>query len=57
MLLRCFTSHGYLYPTYVLSREFTGFTGKGCPIRESPVELAGQQTEAFRSLATPFIDP
>ena len=27
----------------------------GCPIRESPANLARQHTEAFRSLATPFI--
>ena len=27
----------------------------GYPIRESTAKLAGQLTEAFRSLATPFI--
>ncbi len=27
----------------------------GCPIRESPAKLARQLTEAYRSLAAPFI--
>ena len=31
------------------------FIAPGCPIRRSPVKLARQLTEAFRSLATSFI--
>ena len=56
-VLRCFTSPAYLYLAYVLSQEYSGFTGVSCLIRESPAMLARQQTEAYRSLATPFIGP
>ena len=40
--------------TYVFGQEYPDFIGMGCPIRESPAKLAGQLTEAYRSLATPF---
>jgi hypothetical protein len=42
---------------YVFSRGRVGFSDAGSPIRESPVTFAWQQTEAFRSRATPFIGP
>ena len=32
-------------------------TGTGCPIRESPAMPARRLTEAYRSLATPFVGP
>ena len=45
-------------PAYVFSRRYPGYdSGLGCPIRESPVKLARQLTEAYRSLATPFFGP
>ena len=39
---------------YVFSQEYLDFVEVGCPIRESPAQLARQLTEAYRSLATPF---
>ena len=56
-VLRCFTSPAYLHPAYVFGRGYPEFIGMGCPIRESPVKLARQQTGAYRSLATPFFGP
>ena len=53
-VLRCFTSPACLHPAYVFGRGYPDFIGMGCPIGESPVKLARQLTEAFRSLATPF---
>ena len=40
--------------TYVFGQEYPDFIGMGCPIRESPVQLARQLAEAYRSLAAPF---
>lgn len=42
-------------PAYVFSWRYLGFAQVGYPIRESPARLARQLTEAYRSLATPFI--
>ncbi len=56
-VLRCFTSPAYLRLAYVLSQGYPDFIGMSCLIRESPVKLARQLTEAYRSHATPFIGP
>jgi hypothetical protein len=39
---------------YVFNYGYSGFTGVSCLIRKSPVKLAEQLTEAYRSLATSF---
>ena len=54
-VLRCFTFPTYLYLAYVLGQEYTDFVGMDCSIRVSPARFARQFTEAYRSLATPFI--
>jgi hypothetical protein len=48
-VLRCLSSPGSR------SEEHPEFVRIGCPIRESPVRLARQLTEAYRSHATPVL--
>jgi hypothetical protein len=40
---------------YVFNYGYSEFIGVSCLIRKSPVELAGQLTEAYRSRATSFV--
>ncbi len=53
-VLRWFTSLGSLYPTYVFSREFVGFTHEGCPIRTSPGQSLLAALRGLSQLATSF---